>query len=233
MARSGNTMPCRQSSAGRTLLLLCLFGTTGLAAAVQSDQPDGEIVFTRRDDGRSNVYRLALDGTAPVLVFKGTDPVNANSMAPHWGDGMRRIFFTAFQDKKWHLFSSDRDGRDTRLESGPSALDAASAAPDGVNYPGGLSIEAGDLYYAPPGGKKFKLYDYRSVRPRNAVEDGHAGANDPSWGPGHRWIIFSACGERGYDRAEEPCHLRIVTPDGKNRKDLGPGEEADWQSATP
>lgn len=212
--------------------LLGIVSAAALAEAAQTETSPGEIVFTMRDGPQANIYRMAADGTQRVLVFKATDPVNGNALVPRWSADMQRILFTAFRDGSWHLFSSTRDGGDVRLEPGRSALEAPKISPDGVHYPGGLTIDGGDLYYTPPGGKRIKLYEYRAAAPKPMPED-PAGAEDAAWSPDRKWVIFSTCGERQYRNDAEPCHLYTVTPDGKTRRDLGPGSAPDWEVASP
>jgi hypothetical protein len=211
-------------------LLVAALALASPAIAAQQDRLPGEVVFTRRDDGQANVYRMSLDGTAPILVFKGNDAVNSNALSPHWGSGMGKIFFTAHRDGRWSLFSAERDGSMIAAEPGPSAVDAPSASNE-LNHDG-LSLEAGDVFYTPAGKKRIRLYDYRPYRPQHVIDDWDGGANKVSWGPGRRWVIFSTCGERAFYRAVEPCHLRIVAPDGTGLRDLGPGEDPDWQEAS-
>jgi hypothetical protein len=198
------------------------------ARAAEAPPVTGEIVFTRFDGHQTDLYRMAADSAQPVLVYKGTDPVNGSAMAPRWSADRARILFTARRDGGWKLLSSDRDGGDIKVEPGPSAFDAPPQ-PAGTD---GLALHAGDLFYTPPDGKPIKLYDFHAVLPKPVPEDA-GGAKDVAWGPGHRWIIFSSCGERQFAKAIEPCQLYIVTPDGSSRKHLGPGEAPDWQAAGP
>jgi hypothetical protein len=212
-------------------VLLGILCAPPMASADRIGPLAGEIVFTIFDGHQSNLYRMAADGTMPVLVFKGSNHVNGSSLAPHWNRDRQRIVFTAMQDGNWRLFSCNRDGGDVRPEPGPSLFDDPPSSK--LNYDGGLSVVAGDLYYAPNVGKKIKLYDYRAAGRKPRPEDDDGGAKDASWSPDHKWVIFSACGEKKFYDDAEPCHLYIVTPDGKTRKHLGPGEAPDWASSNP
>jgi hypothetical protein len=204
---------------GWFVLYICILLTPIVASSAESPDPVGEIVFAKRDGTISSIYRMRADGSNPVLVFKHTDARNSNALFPHWVDDMRRIQFAAMENGQWKTFSCTRDGQDVHIDPDAPRMEFTQSV-----FPDGLSVEFGDLFYTPPLKARIRLFHYVS---RGADDAGDGGAQAVAWSPDHRWVIFSACLSQN-SRSNNPCHIYIVTPDGKRRRDLGPGQEPDW-----
>ena len=197
-----------------TIIFLLLVVSPKALGADILDKPRGEIVFSRRDGGNLNIYKLNLDGSKPVLIFKNSDPVNSNSLNPHWSEDGARIFFTAMKDGNWATFSCDQNGGDIKIESGIPAdiISSHSLAND-------LFVRHGHLFYLNENGKQIELF-YPSW-PYDPEFDN--GPSEASWGPDRKWVVFDAC------RLSKPCDIYIVRPDGSDLTKLVPGEEPDWK----
>ena len=185
---------------------------------------DGEIVFSRRDSGILNLYKISANGKNKRMLYHNKDPINSNSMNPIWSEDGSKIYFGAMKDGKWEIFSIDSDGKNPiivqdkewesfykkwRLNEYPYYIENKNST---------LDVKEGSLYYLNEEGKEILIYYFKNYNYKF-----NPGVSSPSWSPNKEFIIFQLCKFFG------PCNILISNKDGTKVVKLTKGREPDWK----
>lgn len=184
----------------------------------------GEIVYMKRDNGILNIYKIFADGSNKKLLYHNEDKINSNSMSPLWSEDGLKIYFGAMKDGKWEGFSIDPDGNNLVIVQDNEWLLFYSnwrlnkCAVCVENKKRNLDIREGSLYYLNEAGKEITIYSFK-----NYDSKWNVGANNPSWSPDKRFIIFESC------KFSMGCNIYIANKDGTKTVKLTKGRDPDWK----
>jgi len=172
----------------------------------------GEIVYAKRDKYKDeyilNIYKISANGTGKKLLYHHDNPVNANCSFPEWSEDGLKIYFQAYSDGGWKVFSIDPDGNGLRVEEGrqPDLLSRDTRSDD-------IIWDKGSLFYINEAGNKIQVFRHRKYQ-----VDWNHGANEASWSPDKQYIIF-----------EVDNNIFVASRQGDRLLRITEGESPDWK----
>lgn len=174
--------------------------------------PDGsQIVFTRTENGRQNIWLMDADGSNPQSLTQFTD----DALDPTWSPNGQQIAFARRtpNGSAYTHYIINRDGSDLRQITTP------------IEHIGGRSDWSPDgqwlAFYA---GERNNRNIYL-VNPHNnhVWQVTQAGDNlAPAWSPDGNWLVFTSYRDGDNE-------LYIMRPDGTDMRQLTHNNTADWQ----
>ena len=168
--------------------------------AQPSFSPDGtEIIYTRFDEGFSDLYKLTVSGPSePVALTRNRPQAETGAagyaqealwaMQPAWSPSGDRIAYTSDVRTEYPgLFSMDTNGDAVRkldhLDHSQQAVEHPSWSPDGEKI-------AVANYLTRNG--KGQIWSLDTAMGRwTELTDAQDGAYDPAWSPDGQWIAFT------------------------------------------
>lgn len=169
----------------------------------------GEIVYTHRDDGVLNIYKISANSSGKQMLYHNDDPANANSMFPRWSADGTQIYFTAMKAGAFKTFVMNADGTNVQLSKVTNDITSLpSREPDIVG-------EQGNLYYV-ENGSRTQLYAFSGYDAKMSP-----GASEASWSPDKKYIVFQSCSLTG------GCNIMVADKTGKSAV-LAEGMQPDW-----
>lgn len=171
----------------------------------------GEVVYTKRDHGVSDVYTISANGENKKLLYHNQDISNSNSMFPRWSEDGSQIYFTAMKEAEWKTFVMDADGANVGLsDQANETISSLSRASDIVG-------EQGNLYHVHEDGNRGQVYSFWQYDSKS-----NTGASEASWSPDKKYIIFQSC------NMLFGCNIMVADKDG-NTATLARGMTPDWK----
>ncbi|MEI6490501.1 MAG: hypothetical protein WCO16_01920 [bacterium] len=172
------------------------------------------IVFLHRDNEVLSLYTINPDGSDRKLIYRHSDPVNANIINPKWSTDST-IIFAAMKDKEWKIFSIDKDGSNLKLTNlnDPNFLVSQESRDKNIIVEG-LGGQKEYTIYRLDNGEKIKVYTTECASVCSAGGPIH----EVSFSPDKKHIIF--------DKEKD---IMIIDADGKKPHILTEGESADWR----
>jgi Tol biopolymer transport system component len=175
-------------------------------------QLKGEIVFTKRDNGVLNIYKINADGTGEKLLYHNEDPMNPNASSPKWSQDGSKIYFTAMKNGQWTTFIMNPDGSQVELVAqGEPILMHPLTSHD-------LVVQKGSVYWKDEQGELHKVYYFPNQNYKT-----NPGASEASWSPDKKYIIFDVCS------FVKGCRIMIAKKDGSRVVELTKGQQPDWK----
>ena len=196
-------------------IFLPIFITTISTLALSAELNEGRIVYSKRENGQSNIYLLDLKSKESTSIFKNKNEPNLNSLFPKWAKNGQSIEFAAMKNEKWTSFEFDlKDNQLTQLNRNTLLISTDS-------YSIYLSIKKGELYYRKPGDREKKLYSCpiysKKLNPC---------ASEASLIQQGQWAIFQSCGFSFF--SEENCNIKAAHIRTGIILDYGKGRQPQW-----
>jgi Tol biopolymer transport system component len=170
----------------------------------------GEVVFVQRDGDILNLYLIGANGTNKRKINAN----GSNSLFPRWENNKTSIHFYTLKDEKWEEWIVSPSGQLLgKLEGDFSgAMVSRSVRSDD------LVVKKGSLYVKDKNNSLRLIY-----RHSNYDNKFNTGANEASWSPDRRHIIFQSYGVfRG-------SQIFVADATGERVVKLTDGEMPDWR----
>ena len=181
---------------------------------------DGEIVYTHRDDGVLNIYKISADGKNKKLLYHNEDKNNSNSMYPRWSKDGTEIYFSAMKDGDWKRFVMNSNGNNVRLSEDTVVSYFNSSSSREI----GIIIEKGDIYYD-ENGKKTQVFDFSPLIYDSEL---NSGPSEAFWSPNRKYIIFQTFSAIDGIVFQSNGNIMIADKEGRLVK-LTRGDDPDWK----
>lgn len=186
---------------------------------VHTPKQKNEIVFLHRDNDVLSLYVINADGSNKRLVYRNSDRVNSNIIAPRWSNE-GTILFGAMKDGDWKIFSIRSNGADLKLVDNLN-ISFSDFALSRQSRDENLIVEDLDNLQEyrlsrMDGNTKIAIYSANYSKCGSFCPAGGL-IHEASFSPDKRFVIF-----------EEGKYIMIASNDGKDLRILTEGESPDW-----
>jgi len=128
----------------------------------------GEIVFTQRDLGIINIYKISANGEKKQMLYHNEDPINSNSGGARWYKDESKIYFGARENGKMASFLMDSNGNNLthisddewKLLYADWRLNKCPICTENKNRD--LYIREGSLYRLDESGEEIIIYNFKN-----------------------------------------------------------------------